>query len=87
MLNVSDEAILITKRFFMAIDILVAQRKLRSLNSFAVKYNINYWNLWTIKKEPEKRILKTEYLSYLVRDFSVSPYFLLTGVGDIIIDK
>ena len=84
MLKISKESVLITKRFFIAIDVLIAQRKLRSLNSFARKYDINYWNLCTLRKEPEKRLLKVEFIYYLVRHFSVSPYYILTGVGNIV---
>ena len=81
MLNVSPEAIAITKRFFLAIDILILQKKLRGMNSFAKKYNVNYWNLSTLRKEPERRILKIEYVAYLVKDFGVSTDYLLFGIG------
>lgn len=87
MLNISEEAIAITKRFFLAIDVLITQRKIRGLNSFAQKYNINYWNLCTLKKEPERRVLKVEYISYLVRDFKISPKYLLLGVGTMFEEK
>lgn len=83
MLNVSPEAIAITKRFFLAIDILILQKKLRGMNSFAKKYNINYWNLYTLRKEPERRILKVEYIAYLVKDYEISPWYILFGTGGI----
>jgi len=83
MLNVSSEGTAITKRFFHAIDVLIVQRKLRGLNTFAQRYNINYWNLCTLRKEPERRVLKVEYVSFLVRDFGVSPTYILLGVGSI----
>ena len=81
MRNNSDEAIAITKRFFLAIDVLIAKRELRGLNTFARRYNINYWNLNTLRKEPECRVLKVEYLSYIVGDFNISPDYLLFGIG------
>ena len=83
MINVSSEGAAITKRFFHAIDVLIVQRKMRGLNTFAKKYNINYWNLCTLRKEPERRVLKVEYVSFLVRDFGVSPTYILLGVGSI----
>lgn len=83
MLNLSDEAILVTKRFFYVLDILIAQKKINSLNAFANEYNINYWNLYTLKKEPERRLLKIDFIIYLVQDYNVSPMYLLTGVGSI----
>lgn len=85
MINVSSEGAAITKRFFHAIDVLIVQRKMRGLNTFAQKYNINYWNLCTLRKEPERRILKVEYVSFLVRDFGVSPTYILLGVGNIMV--
>ena len=87
MLNISEEAIVITKRFFLAIDVLITQGKIRGLISFAKKYNINYWNLCTLKKEPERRVLKVEYISYLVRDFEISPKYLLLGIGTMFEEK
>mgnify|MGYP000634153272 CR=1 FL=1 len=86
MRNNSDEAIAITKRFFLAIDILISLRKIRGLNSFAQKYNINYWNLYTLRKEPERRVLKVEYLAYIVGDFNISPNYLLFGIGSMFKD-
>lgn len=83
MLNVSSDGAAITKRFFFAIDTLIAKKKLRGLNTFAKKYNINYWNLNTLRKEPERRVLKVEYLAYIVGDFGVSPDYLLFGIGSV----
>lgn len=83
MLNVSSDGAAITKRFFFAIDTLIAKKKLRGLNTFAKKYNINYWNLNTLRKEPERRVLKVEYLAYIVSDFGVSPDYLLFGIGSV----
>lgn len=77
----------ITKRFFIAIDYLIFLRKLRGLNTFAKKYNINYWNLYTIRKEPEKRVLKVEYIAYIVSDFNVCPEYILFGYGSILKDN
>lgn len=79
----TDEATAITKRFFFAIEYLVIQKKLRGLGTFAKKYNINYWNLYTLRKEPERRILKVEYIAYLVKDYEISPWYILFGTGSI----
>lgn len=87
MLNVSKDAIVITKRFFVALDLLREQKKIRGVKTFTNKYNLNYWNMATLKKEPHKRILKPEYIMYLVRDFSVSPMWLLLGEGEPILTQ
>lgn len=83
----SPEAIAITKRFFLAIDYLIATRKMRGLNTFAKKHNINYWNLRTVRDEPEKRVLKVEYIAYIVSDFKVCPEYILFGYGSIMKDN
>lgn len=80
-LQISNEGVAITKRFFLAIDVLISKRELRGLQSFTKMYGLNYWNICTLKKEPSHRILKTEYLAYLVNDFGISGDWLLTGAG------
>lgn len=80
-MNISPDGVTITKRFFLALDVLITQKRLRGLNTFTSKYGINYWNLCTLRNDPNIRVLKPECLSYLVRDFSVSAEWLLTGNG------
>ena len=82
-MNISPDGVAITKRFFLAIDVLITQKKLRGLNTFTKRHDINYWNLNTLKKDPEIRVLKPECLAYLVQDFGISAEWLLTGVGNI----
>lgn len=81
-INIAPEAVAITKRFFMALETLQMQRKIRGLRTFTEKYGLNYWNFYTLKSEPEHRVMKAEYLTYIVRDFGVSADWLLLGVGD-----
>lgn len=81
-MNISKEGVDITLRFFEAIDILRRKRKLRGLKSFTTAYNINYWNMNTLKKQPDIRVLKPECLAYLVKDYGVSARWLLTGRGE-----
>lgn len=80
-MNISKEGIAITKRFFEAIDILKAQKKIRGLQTLTREYNINRWNLITVKKEPEIRVLKPEWIVYLVRDYGISANWILLGTG------
>ena len=79
----SPDATEINKRFFLAIDYLVKKKIIRGLNTFAKMHNINYWNLCTVKKEQERRVLKVEYIAYIVKDFNISVDYLLFGVGRI----
>lgn len=80
-LKLSPESVAITKRFFEALSVLKEQRKIRGLKTFTDQYNINYWNMHTLREEQDKRILKPEYLAYLVRDFGVSAEWLVVGRG------
>ena len=73
----------ITRRFFEAIDLLIERKYIRGVKTFSTKYNINYWNFKTLKKEPAKRILKPEYIKYIVEDFGVSSNWIITGKGEI----
>lgn len=79
---VSAEGIEITKRFFTAIDILKMQGKIHGLKVFTDRHNINRWNLYTIKNNPDKALLKPEYILYLCRDYQVSLDWIFYGDGD-----
>lgn len=80
-MKISPQGVSITKRFFQAIDVLQMERKIRGLKTFTDRYDLNKWNMLTLKKESENRVLKPECLSYLVSDYGVSAEWLLTGVG------
>lgn len=80
-MNISKEGIAVTNRFFEAIDMLKAQKKIRGLQTFTRLYNINKWNLITVKHNPERSVLKPELIVYLVRDFEISAEWILLGKG------
>lgn len=80
-MNISPEGVSITKRFFEAIDMLKAQKRIRGLQTFTNAYGINRWNLNTVKARPEVSVLKPEWIAYLVRDFGISSDWILLGKG------
>lgn len=80
-MNISKEGIDVTNRFFEAIDMLIAQKKIRGLQTFTRQHNINRWNLLTVKSNPDQRGLKPEWIVYIVRDYHVSPKWILLGKG------
>lgn len=86
-MKITPEGIAITKRFFLAIDTLQVMRKIRGLKTFTDKYGINYWNMSTLRKEPERRFLKPEWLSHLVNDYGVNAKWLLVGVGNMFVNS
>lgn len=80
-MNISPEGVSITKRFFEAIDMLKAQKKIRGLQTFTKIYKINRGNMNMVKWNPDKSVLKPEWMVYLVRDFGVSSEWLILGKG------
>lgn len=78
-MNEPRECLEITRRFFEALDMIKAQKRIRGLQTFTRMYGENYWNFHTLRKEGQR--IKQEWLAYLVRDFDVSPLWLLTGQG------
>lgn len=84
-MNISKEGVNVTNRFFEAIDMLKAQKKIRGLQTFTRKYDINRWNLNTVKQNPDKSVLKPEWIVYLVRDYGISSDWILLGKGNMFI--
>ena len=78
-MNISKEGIAITKRFFEAIDMLKAQKRMRGLLTYTKAHDINYWNINTVRNQPEVSVLKPEWIAYLVLDYGISADWILTG--------
>ena len=79
---IQQEGVDVTKRFFLALETLRSMRKIRGLQTFTRQYNLNKWNMVTLRDEPDGHILKTECLVFLVRDFGISADWLLLCVVD-----
>lgn len=82
-MKISSDGEEITRRFFVALEKLIEHKYIRGVKTFSTKYNINYWNFKTLQKEPDKRILKPEYIQYLVNDYGISAKWIITGKGEI----
>ena len=86
MMRISPEGVIITERFFKAIDILITAGHLRGLQTFTTMHGLNRRNLMHIKESPENTVLKPETLVLLVKHHNVSPMWLLTGDGPVFQD-
>lgn len=86
-LNIPDKAIEISNRFFLVLDMLKDQRKIRGLQTFTKMHSLNYGNMNTLKHNLDKRSFRVEYLAYLAEDFGVSCEWLLLGIGPIFTRK
>lgn len=81
-MRISKQGEEITQRFFEALDKLKSDKKIKGLRTFTRKHDINHWNLLTLRKEPSKRVLKPEYIKYLVQEYKISANWILIGDGN-----
>ena len=72
----------IVMRFFAALQRLKDDKAIRGKKTFTERYGINRWNMLTLEKDMSRDIFQPAWLSYLVRDYGISPRWLLTGEGD-----
>lgn len=72
----------IVERFFHALDLLKERRTIRGKKTFCDRYGINRWNMNTCLTHPDSGMFKLSWLTYLARDYGVSPAWLLLGLGD-----
>ncbi len=78
----TPDSIIIVRRFYEALQRLKTDRRIRGKKTFTDRYGINRWNMNTCEKEPERDIFQPAWLTYLARDYGVSPRWLLLGEGD-----
>ncbi len=76
----------IVTRFFDAVRTLIEMKHIRGVKTFTDKYNINRWNFLSLEKEPHRNMFELEWMYYLCRDYNVSPYWLLSGEGEMFTD-
>lgn len=78
----SEDSQKIVGRFFDALQMLIAAKIIRGKQTFTREYGINRWNLNTLEGDHTRDIFQPAWLTYLVRDFHVSPRWLLCGTGE-----
>ena len=71
----------ISTRFFFAIEQLIESGEISCLADFCKRYGINERLAYYQRKDPDRNIIKPAWLSYLVRDYPINSYWLLTGEG------
>lgn len=82
-MSVSKQGAEITSRFFYAIELLKAQKRIKSLRQITTMYDLNYGNTYTMMKKPETYILKPELIARLSSDFGISVEWIIHGKGNI----
>lgn len=76
----TDSQIVIS-RFFEALQQLKDDKKIRGIQTFTTKYNINKRHLYYQKNNLESDTIQLSWLTYLARDYGVSATWLLVGEG------
>lgn len=81
-MNISQEGMDVHKRFFEAIDALIANKTIRGFKTFTTMTNINYWNLFESRRDASTHAIKVEWLNYMCNQFNVSAEWLILGKGE-----
>ena len=77
----------ISRRFFDAIDRLIVDKKLRGRQTFCTRYKINKRNFYFAMNNPASKVMRTSWLSFMVKDYGISSRYLLTGEGEFYVKK
>jgi hypothetical protein len=89
--SINPQAIEIQKRFFDALDLLIDTKQCGGLQTFCKEHELNrakYSNIRTEMRNPEMakptnyKVIDLDALTYLCKDFNVSPDWLLLNKGD-----
>ena len=75
----------IISRFYEALDAIIAQKKIRGVNTYCRLYEIDRRNLIAQRKDLERGWFQVSWLVPMVREDGVSPSWLLTGVGSMFV--
>lgn len=74
----------ITGRFFAAIDQLIQNKVIRGKATFCKRNEINRRVYYMLEQDNSRSLFQPSWLTALVRDYKVSPLWLLTGEGNIL---
>lgn len=80
--NVSKQII---ARFYAALDAIIAQKKIRGVNTYCRLYEIDRRNLLAQRKDLERGWFQVSWLVPMVREYGVSSSWLLTGFGSMFV--
>jgi len=83
----TDETKAIMLRFFEAVGMVIAQKKIRGVQTYCVKAGIDRRHFYGQKKDMDRGWFQMSWMLPLVKDFSVSSDWLLLGKGGMFISK
>lgn len=92
--SINPKAIEIQRRFFEALELVIASSQLKGLKTFCVNHGLNrskYSRIRNTKDMPIEdmtyKMIDIDALAALCSDFGVSPEWLLLGTGDMLLKK
>lgn len=77
----------IVQRFFDALHVLIVSKRIRGVQTFTRKYEIDRWNFLKLDADKSRNIFQVSWLARLVDDFGVSSDWLLLGKGTMFTDS
>lgn len=78
---VSLEGQKITRRFFEAIETLIALKAIRGQKTISTALGVENSSMYKIKNHPETYTLKPEYIRHISLKYGVSADWIITGKG------
>ena len=89
--SINAKAIEIQRRFFAALELMIASGQLKGLKTFCKNHDLNRTKYSRIKNELDKpletmtyKMIDVDALAALCSDFGVNPEWLLLGTGDML---
>lgn len=71
----------IEKKFFEAVDDLIAKNKIADYSELARLLNTNKVNISLLRKGSAKLVVRPEWIAYLYLNYNISPLYILAEEG------
>lgn len=71
----------IMQRFYVALDTIIAMKRIRGVQTYCRLYNIDRRNFLAQKKDLDRGWFQVSWLYPMVKEYGISAKWLLTGYG------